>query len=93
MIAMMLFGIDALRGSYLPRWGSFPFIAGLIPLTVFIGQLILENSSAQITLGNGLGAASLLDSLLELTPIVFVLGTFLIGYMLQGKGKAAEEAS
>jgi len=90
MIAMMLFGIDALRERYLPRWGSFPFIAGLIPVLAFIAQIAAENSSPQIT--SGTGNPTLIDQLLEYAPLIFGVGVFLIGYMLQGEGKAAEKA-
>lgn len=83
-LVMSLFGIDNLRQRYLPRFGSFPLIAGLpIPL-LWVLQLALEDRP---------WAETGVEPFFGIAFAIFSIVTILIGYMLQGEGKAAEEAS
>lgn len=79
---MMFFGIDALRGQYLPRKGSIPFIAGAVPVLGIAGQLIMQEQP---------WGPTLFDPIVDYGPLAFVLGTFIIGYILQGEDKAVKE--
>jgi len=84
MLSMALFGFDALRRGYLPRWGSFPFIAGALPLLALGLSLLIEERP---------WAPTPLDPILDVMPLVFAVGAFLLGYMLQEDIKAKHKSA
>ncbi len=84
MLSMALFGFDALRRRYLPRWGSFPLIAGAFPLLALGLLLLIEERP---------WAPSPIDPILEIAPLLFALGAFLLGYMLKEDIKTKQKSS
>ena len=83
-IVFMLFGIDALKGRYLARWWPIPLLAGFIPVASFILEISLNAWPRSLWP---------LYRILTYTPAIYALGTFLIGYKLQGESNAAESSS
>lgn len=84
MLAMALLGFDALKRGYLPRWGSFPLIAGGLPILALMLQLILEDRPW----GN-----TPIDPIIERMPLLFAIGAFLMGFMLLEDIKGVEKSS
>jgi len=83
-ITMMLFGIDSLRGRYLPRWNFTPFGAGFVYVLGIFFQLTTQKRP---------WGPTPFDPSIDNGPLVFAIGIFLIGYMLQQEGKSSGEAS
>jgi len=80
-IAIMLFGVDTLRTKPLPKWNNMPFSAGvLLPMLLIAGTLFNSNGENNINF----------DFFFPVASLGFSNGVILLGYMLQGEGKASE---
>jgi hypothetical protein len=84
LLSMALFGFDALRLRYLPRWSSFPLIAGALPILALGLSTIMEERP---------WAPTPIDPIVDMMPMLFAIGTFLLGYMLHEDIKATNKAS
>jgi len=82
---MVFFGIDVLRQHYLPKWRFLPLITGLVPLVIssLLSDFYLAWPRAFWPFYRPL----------FYFPVVFAIGTFLIGYLLQSKTKSAQQVT
>jgi len=80
-IALMLFGMDAMRKKVFPRWDTLPFIlGGLVPLVMIADSLF--NSASQ--------NSDIFDILLPVALMGLSIGLILVGILLKSNDMFAK---
>ena len=79
-----IFGIQAVRKPVLPRWNWVPLASGALIPVLFILQGVLSIF---------VDAADIIESLFMIAVLGLSIGTFILGFLLQGDREASTAAA